>query len=98
MFIRTYRLARVNNISISSYCRGQLTAGGVPAVDFAWHVLIDNKTGFVLNVKEIATTKDNITPSLWYALHNLTTVGYCWVSVSTQDNYSCEYQTTAVTN
>lgn len=27
-----------------------MTASGVPAIDFAWHTLVDRKTGFKLDV------------------------------------------------
>lgn len=58
--------------------RGQLTATGVPAIDFAWHKVVDQKTGFVLDVGSIDRQKDNVTPAFWNMLHNLTTNGRCW--------------------
>lgn len=64
----------------SNNIRGQLTASAVSAIDFAWHVVKDDKTGFVLNVAEIDRDKPNVTPSFWTMLHSLNTTGRCWVS------------------
>jgi hypothetical protein len=68
-------------IFILLFCRGQLTASAVPAIDFAWHKVKDPNTGFVLDVAAIDTNKTNITPNFYDILHNLTTDGRCWVSI-----------------
>eukprot|EP01088_Endostelium_zonatum_P001778 TRINITY_DN1212_c0_g1_i1.p1 TRINITY_DN1212_c0_g1~~TRINITY_DN1212_c0_g1_i1.p1 ORF type:complete len:595 (-),score=112.33 TRINITY_DN1212_c0_g1_i1:32-1816(-) len=60
---------------------GQLTANGVPAIDFAWHTLHDPVTKFTLPVAEIDREEINVTPNFYHALHNqLNTTGRCWVS------------------
>ena len=57
---------------------GQLTASGVSAVDFAWHVLKEGN--FTLDVGEIDRSESNVTPNFWWSLHKLNTTGRCSVS------------------
>jgi hypothetical protein len=59
---------------------GQMTASGVSAIDFAWHKVVDNKTGFVLNVAAIARNEKNIPTLFFKLLHSLPKLGNCWVS------------------
>jgi len=60
---------------------GQLTTSGVSAIDFAWHKVVDHKTGFVLDVGAIDRDPENQTPNFWKVLQALTTEGRCWVSI-----------------
>eukprot|EP01120_Amphizonella_sp_Union-15-10_P014259 TRINITY_DN6856_c0_g1_i2.p1 TRINITY_DN6856_c0_g1~~TRINITY_DN6856_c0_g1_i2.p1 ORF type:complete len:584 (+),score=79.27 TRINITY_DN6856_c0_g1_i2:45-1796(+) len=57
---------------------GQITAAGLPAIDFAWHTVQDP----IATVRVYAlTNKDNITPNLWKGFQNLNETGACWVSI-----------------
>ncbi|TWU23654.1 FAD-dependent oxidoreductase [Bythopirellula polymerisocia] len=60
---------------------GQLTSSGVPAVDEAWHTILDVETKEpLLNVAKIARDPRNITPSFRKSLEDIADCGDCWVS------------------
>lgn len=60
---------------------GQLTASGVPAVDEAWHRIVDDVTGkVVLDVSAIARDPRNMTPFFRDTLAKIGNPGKGWVS------------------
>lgn len=73
--------ARTALIEPTNWVGGQLTSSGVPAIDEAWHTILDPKTKKErLNVAEIARDSANITPSFLKALQTFPNCGECWVS------------------
>lgn len=60
---------------------GQLTSSGVPAVDEAWHTVVEKQgNGSSLNVSRIARDPRNITPNFLQSLQSINGCGDCWVS------------------
>ncbi len=73
--------ARVALLEPTDWIGGQLTASGVPAVDEAWHRIVDPKTGkMLLDVAGIARDPRNMTPFLRDALAKIGNPGKGWVS------------------
>lgn len=73
--------ARTALIEPTDWVGGQLTSSGVPAIDEAWHTILDPKTRKKrLNVAEVARDPANITPSFLKALQSIPDCGDCWVS------------------
>lgn len=73
--------ARTALIEPTDWVGGQLTSSGVPAIDEAWHTILDPKTSKKrLNVAEIARDPANITPNFLKALQTFPDCGECWVS------------------
>eukprot|EP01112_Ceratiomyxa_fruticulosa_P019682 TRINITY_DN6497_c0_g1_i1.p1 TRINITY_DN6497_c0_g1~~TRINITY_DN6497_c0_g1_i1.p1 ORF type:complete len:588 (+),score=105.17 TRINITY_DN6497_c0_g1_i1:75-1766(+) len=62
----------------TNWVGGQITASGVPAIDFAWHTLKNGN--FVLPVYEIDRNQSNVSPIFYDILHKLNVTGDCWVS------------------
>ena len=60
---------------------GQLTAGGVPAVDEAWHAIRNKRSNeVVLDVAALARDPRNTPPKLYSMLTPTGCPGRCWVS------------------
>ena len=80
--------ARTCLLEPTDWVGGQLTASGVPAVDEAWHKIIDPKTkAIVLDVRTIARRRENMTPNFRAMLDATGNPGRGWVS-----NYCFEPQ------
>ena len=68
-------------IEPTNWVGGQFTASGVPAVDEAWHRIVDPDSGKVLlEVAKIARDPNNMTPSLHAILTEIGNPGKGWVS------------------
>ena len=81
--------ARVCLLEPTDWVGGQLTASGVPAVDEAWHRVVDPKTGRIsVNVAAIARRRENMTPNFRALLDATGNPGRGWVS-----NYCFEPRT-----
>lgn len=63
----------------SDWPGGQMTMGGVPAIDFAWHK-VESTDGFTIDVREIARPVRNQAPEFLNWLLALGNPGNCWVS------------------
>ncbi|HEX6963864.1 MAG TPA: FAD-dependent oxidoreductase [Lacipirellula sp.] len=73
--------ARVALLEPTDWPGGQLTASGVPAVDEAWHKIVDPQSGDVLlNVAQIARDPRNMTPLFRDMLVRTGNPGRGWVS------------------
>ena len=73
--------AKTALIEPTDWVGGQLTASGVPAVDEAWHTIVDRQSGKpLLNVARLARDPRNITPSFLNTLTGMKDCGDCWVS------------------
>lgn len=73
--------ARVCLIEPTDWVGGQLTASGVPAVDEAWHKIVDPRTKRVLvDVATIARRRENMTPNFRAMLDATGNPGHGWVS------------------
>jgi hypothetical protein len=73
--------ARTALIEPTDWVGGQLTSSGVPAVDEAWHTIVDPATRKpLLKVAQIARDPRNITPNFLATLRGMTDCGKCWVS------------------
>ena len=73
--------ARTCLIEPTNWVGGQLTSSGVPAVDEAWHTIIDPKTKKVaINVAAIARKRENMTPNFKAMLDAIGPRGGAWVS------------------
>ena len=65
----------------TNWVGGQLTSSGVPAVDEAWHTVMDKKTEQpLLSVSRWARDPRNITPNFFSSLEGMQDCGDCWVS------------------
>lgn len=81
--------SRVCLIEPTDWVGGQLTASGVPAVDEAWHRIVDPATKrVVVDVATIARRRENMTPSFRAMLDATGNPGHGWVS-----NYCFEPKT-----
>ncbi len=73
--------ARTCLVEPTDWVGGQLTASAVPAVDEAWHKIVDPRTRqVVLNVASIARDRVNMTPSFRAMLDATGNPGRGWVS------------------
>lgn len=73
--------ARVALLEPTDWIGGQFTASGVPAVDEAWHRIVDPDSGeVILDVAKIARDPRNMTPFLRDALAEIGNPGRGWVS------------------
>jgi FAD-dependent oxidoreductase family protein len=73
--------ARVVLLEPTDWTGGQLTASGVPAVDEAWHRIVDPDTKKVLlDVAGIARDPQNVTPTFRDMLQAIGNPGRGWVS------------------
>ncbi len=72
--------ARTALIEPTDWVGGQLTASAVPAVDEAWHKVIDPATREVYNVAAIARRRENMTPNFRRMLDATGNPGGGWVS------------------
>jgi hypothetical protein len=73
--------ARTCLLEPTDWIGGQLTATGVPAVDEAWHRIVDPTTGkVVLDVAAIARSRENMTPTFRDMLAATGNPGRGWVS------------------
>lgn len=67
-------------IEPTDWIGGQITSGGVPAIDTAWHT-IKTEDG-KLPVKDIARAPQNLPPELDQWLRQVKNPGDCWVSLN----------------
>ncbi len=72
--------AHVALLEPTDWIGGQLTSSGVPAVDEAWHKLMDDNGNVTMDVAAIARTPANISPHLRKMLDATGCPGRCWVS------------------
>jgi hypothetical protein len=72
--------ARTALIEPTDWVGGQLTASAVPAVDEAWHRIVDPATKKVLDVAAIARSRENMTPNFRAMLDATGNPGRGWVS------------------
>ncbi len=73
--------ARTCLIEPTDWVGGQLTSSGVPAVDQAWHRIIDPATRKVaIDVASIARQRENMTPNFRAMLDAIGQHGGAWVS------------------
>ncbi len=73
--------ARTCLIEPTDWVGGQLTSSGVPAVDEAWHTIVDPKTKqVVIDVAKVARARENMTPSFRAMLDAIGPRGGAWVS------------------
>ncbi len=73
--------ARVCLLEPTDWPGGQLTASGVPAVDEAWHRVVDPKSRrVVVDVARIARRRENMTPNFRAMLDATGNPGHGWVS------------------
>ena len=73
--------ARTALVEPTDWVGGQLTASGVPAIDEAWHTIVEPETGkTLLNVARVARDPRNITPNFLQTLTGIRECGKCWVS------------------
>jgi hypothetical protein len=59
---------------------GQITSSGVPAIDEAWHRVVDETTGFTVEVSQLARDPRNMPPLLRDMLAATGNPGKGWVS------------------
>lgn len=73
--------ARTALLEPTDWVGGQLTASGVPAIDEAWHKIVDPKTKEVLlDVARAARSRENMTPNFRAMLDETGNPGRGWVS------------------
>jgi hypothetical protein len=73
--------ARTCLIEPTDWVGGQLTASGVPAVDEAWHKIVDPASkAVVLDVAAVARSPENMTPNFRAMLEATGNPGQGWVS------------------
>ena len=73
--------ARTALIEPTDWVGGQITSSGVPAIDEAWHKIVDPKTGAVLlDVARNARDRANMTPNFRAMLDATGNPGQGWVS------------------
>jgi hypothetical protein len=72
--------ARTALIEPTDWVGGQLTASAVPAIDEAWHKVVDPETRKVVDVAAIARSRVNMTPDFLAMLEATGNPGRGWVS------------------